>query len=112
MFAGVRREVQLREDAANVGLDRLGAEAQLCGQRAVRKSLRHEGEHPPLSLRQGCEWITPAFLGDEPGDEFESITQSLGGDAVHIAGEGGQLRDPVLEEVAHPALESVINRTA
>ena len=55
VIAGIRGEVQFREDAAHMGLDRLATEVQLRGQRAVGTTLGHQGQHVPLPFGQNVE---------------------------------------------------------
>lgn len=105
MVAGVGREVELGEDAAHVGLDGLGAEAQLARQCAVRAALSHQGEHRLLALGQRGERVVLASLGDEAGDELGIDHAVAVGHSPHVANEGGQVGDSVLEEVAHASVE-------
>ena len=97
---GIVGELELAEDACDVSLEGVLADAEVRRDRGVGPSLGHAGEHVELALAQLVERTAPApaieHLGDHLGVE-------RGAAACHLSDrlrEAARLHDPVLEQIA------------
>ena len=66
MSFGADRELELAENACNVSLEGVLADAEVGRDREVGPSLGHSGEHVQLALAQFVEWPAPAPAVETP----------------------------------------------
>jgi hypothetical protein len=92
-------EIELLQDAADVGLDRLQAEEQGLGDAAVRVALRHELEDRPLALGEPRERIVGTGAVDELLDDLGVDDRSARRDRLDGAHERLRLGDALLQQV-------------
>ena len=96
------QEAELGEDAAHVpfhGRDRHG---ERVGDRRVRSSLRHQGEHASLLGREVVQGAVGAPTTDEAGDHVTVQRRLAGRHAAHGLEEDRPVGHAFLEQVADP----------
>jgi len=69
MVVGLGKEPEFGEDAAHVGFDRLGVEAEPVDDGLVRAPFGDQAQDLPLPGRQLVEWVPAAFAVEEPSSE-------------------------------------------
>ena len=69
VLAGVRRQVELAQDASDMRLHGLSGDEELVGDPTVRLSLRDQDEHLALTRGQLAEGVPRSWGCDELGDE-------------------------------------------
>ncbi len=98
-----RRQPELREDRADVLLDRALGDDDPRGDRRVRAPLGHQGEHLALARAQVVERVAAAGPRDELADDLGVDRGAAGRDPVDRLEELARLGDAVLEQIADPA---------
>src|SRR3954468_8013019 len=100
MIVGRRYQLELREDAGDVGLDRLGGQEEALADRLVRAALGDEGEDLALPLGQVVERDAGATPADELGDHLGVDDRPASRDSTDGVGEVLEILDAVLQEIS------------
>src|SRR3954447_20370596 len=95
-------QVELREDARDVLLDRPQGDEHALSDRLVRAALGHQLEHLALAWCQRIERVVRAMAPDELADHGRVERRATLADAANRRGELLQVGDPILEQVADP----------
>jgi hypothetical protein len=103
MIVGRGHELELGEDAGNVGLDRLRREKERVADRLVRATLGHQRENLALTLGQVVERHPGTPSAHELGDDLWVDDGATAGDPPDRIGEIVEVVNAVLEQVADAA---------
>ena len=94
------REVELGEDRGDVLLDRALGDHERRGDRGVGAALGHQPEHLALARGQRLERVLAAAAAEQQRDDLGVERRAAAGDAADGVGEGVDVGDAVLEQVA------------
>ena len=100
MVLGGGREVELGEDRRDVLLDRALGDDELAGDRGVGAALGHQPQHLALARGQRLQRVLAAAAAEQQRDDLGIERRAAAGDAAHRVGEGVDVGDAVLEQVA------------
>src|SRR6187551_3247222 len=96
---GSARDVELPEDVADVGLDRLRRHPQPLGNPAVGEALRHQVEDLPLAVGEVPERMSLTTSREEAVDQFGVDDDLPRGDPVERGDQLARVGYAILEQV-------------
>ena len=101
-------EVELLIDVRDVLDDRLLADQQFASDESVAASLGHESEDLHLAVSEPFQRpVLAARPGEHELDHLGVEDNVAGADALEVVAEGGNVGDPLLEQVAHSSAGTV-----
>ena len=103
MVVGRLQEVELRQDARDVGLDRLLVEHELPRDRRVGASLRHEAEHLAFSRGEPAESVLRLMLPEQRADDVRVEDGAPFGHRGQRVDQRRHVQHVILEQVAEPS---------